>query len=520
MPFPANIQAVPIIAGNRPQRMMGCPEKGGGPGIDRTDLTVSGENPDPAVCRHVLLHRFHCHVRHSPCRTIRSIDPNLKVLYGGTAHVPMDYLERTFQAGAGDWFDILCIHPYGQSLLPEEFIPYQMLRLRELMKKYHLEHKEIWATEIGWPTGTVPKPWIYQAILPRAFSSCGIDPAKAVIGVIRDLDNGFCVSSPCFSLLDSFPAFHRVREVSFSELATLSVSECPVLVPCAEEIFPTSYHGDLVEYVKRGGTILLPEGIPFGYDHPTLSEGCAPAPKSIQRALHISVNGYWSMGIQETTEIEIPGFTPPDQRMKKQARFLSDRNLSGSDRFIPLAFGVDANGKRYPFAGVYRLNSDLKGNVIVMASRSACTRHEISRTWQGMILPRAYLTLLAEGVSRVYWYKLTSSGEDDCGNQERNFGIMAVERKPKPAFLACRVLTEECPVGSTIPRITRNGDVFFASWTRPDGKKKCAVWSLEKAVQTSLSSTPIAARSHLGEELAVTGRTILASPAIVYYTCL
>lgn len=43
---------------------------------------------------------------------IKKIDPELTVLYGGTAGVPLGYIEDSLKAGAGAYFDVMNIHPY------------------------------------------------------------------------------------------------------------------------------------------------------------------------------------------------------------------------------------------------------------------------------------------------------------------------------------------------------------------------------------------------------------------------
>ena len=46
----------------------------------------------------------------------RKIDPEAVVVYGGLAGVPFDYYEKTLQAGAGPYFDVMNIHPYRGGL--------------------------------------------------------------------------------------------------------------------------------------------------------------------------------------------------------------------------------------------------------------------------------------------------------------------------------------------------------------------------------------------------------------------
>lgn len=454
---------------------------------------------------------------------IKRIDPSLTVVYGGTAHVPLDYIEQTLKCGAGAYFDVMNVHPYGSDTLPEAYLFAQMRGLKALMARYGQEKKPIWATEIGWPTVVAEKPWIYKALLPQAFQALGIDPATSTLGVLHDIDEGWLVQSPTFDLVGNLPAFASVRKVRLTELAALDVKACPVLVPCRGEIFPRAFFGDLVEYVRRGGTILLPSGIPFGYDKAVRAQGKTdPAPylAHTQKALHIEVNGWWSLGIKATEEIEAPGVTPPQTKMKNE-RFLGERRLEAGDTFTPLAFGV-AGEKRYPFAGFYKLNSSLKGNVIVFAAREGDVHEEVSRDLQAQILPRAYLILLSEGVDKIFWYKLSSSGDDVNGDREQNFGILERALAPKPAYKAYATLTRERPEGSSRPVIAEADGVYRASWVRPDGKRVLAVWTAEDETPVTCETTAATVRAvnYLGDPVAVqatAGRvTLTASPRIVY----
>ncbi|MBQ1456075.1 MAG: beta-galactosidase, partial [Thermoguttaceae bacterium] len=49
-------------------------------------------------------------------RVIHQIDPELKVIYGGTSGIPLAYIEESFKAGALEGFDVMAIHPYREGL--------------------------------------------------------------------------------------------------------------------------------------------------------------------------------------------------------------------------------------------------------------------------------------------------------------------------------------------------------------------------------------------------------------------
>lgn len=80
-------------------------------------------------------------------KVIRQIDPDLRVLFGGTYGIDTGYLEAALKAGAGDWFDVVSVHPYSTAV---DNTGNDLTRLVDLMKRYHVEGKPIWITEWGW----------------------------------------------------------------------------------------------------------------------------------------------------------------------------------------------------------------------------------------------------------------------------------------------------------------------------------------------------------------------------------
>ncbi|MDR1937816.1 MAG: hypothetical protein LBQ73_04875, partial [Tannerellaceae bacterium] len=94
-------------------------------------------------------------------RKIKEIDPGIQVVFGGTSGIPMEFFEQSFATGAGNFFDVLNIHPYrGRMTSVELSAGYleDIDRLRELMAKYHVADKKIWVTEMGWSTWTPLNP--------------------------------------------------------------------------------------------------------------------------------------------------------------------------------------------------------------------------------------------------------------------------------------------------------------------------------------------------------------------------
>ena len=83
---------------------------------------------------------------------VKEADPEAKVIGCCTAGTDLNFIEQVFKFGGFDKMDILSIHPYRYPPTPEEtgFIE-ELKKADALVRKYGAP-KEIWITEIGWPT--------------------------------------------------------------------------------------------------------------------------------------------------------------------------------------------------------------------------------------------------------------------------------------------------------------------------------------------------------------------------------
>jgi len=85
----------------------------------------------------------------------KKADKNCQVLMGGLAGgIDFAYTEGIYKFAGKNFFDVMNIHPYrALSFSPEKGnLEEDILNLKKLMKKYNDEKKEIWVSEIGWPT--------------------------------------------------------------------------------------------------------------------------------------------------------------------------------------------------------------------------------------------------------------------------------------------------------------------------------------------------------------------------------
>jgi hypothetical protein len=84
-------------------------------------------------------------------QAIKRARPDVTVLGGATAGVPLPYWEKLARAGALPFMDAAAVHPYRYSDLPEG-IEEEIVELRTLLARFTKTGpaKPIWATEFGW----------------------------------------------------------------------------------------------------------------------------------------------------------------------------------------------------------------------------------------------------------------------------------------------------------------------------------------------------------------------------------
>ncbi len=451
--------------------------------------------------------------------TIKKINPDLVVLYGGTAGVPLGYIEDSFKAGAGNYFDVMNIHPYHWQGTPELMLA-EFRDLKALMKKYNLEKKPIWITEVGWSTALAPR--FYREVLPAAFKRIGLDPSQLTVALVNDQKLGFSGAGN-FDVKQNLAAFKSTEYITLKELKNISVKKYPVLIPTVGEEFPAQYLPELKSYVKRGGTLILPSGLPFYYDLQLDGKGGATKVQVNDKYLadfHMGWDAWWTAdGVPkaETYQKPAPGFEKEFQiNFKPTNRFLHNRNLKPGDEFIPV---IEAGTDNYRAAvmGIYKLNSDLKGNIIVCTTMTAS--ETVPEARQAEMLPRTYLLAMANGVERIFWYNFRS-GEWDPEEREAHFGIVRRDQLvPKPSFVAYQTLSRLCPTGSTQPELKVIGNlVYVCNWIRPDGVKVWAIWTAQhpQPVKLTIQGKVTEALNHLGEKQAVPGTSYEATPSILY----
>lgn len=375
---------------------------------------------------------------------IRRKAPDAKVVLGGTSEIPIPYLETFFKAGGAAYFDVMNVHPYNWYDIPEAALERQLAELNALMKKYNVD-KEVWITEIGWPT--IGRGFMKTFLTGGAFKAAGIRTAGLTLAVLDDNEMPLVSSSPGLDFRAFFPNLKGIRSVTCAELASLDPAEYPVLIAGPDNTFsarPADFEA-LRNYVKNGGIAVFPRGIPFytaWRQEPDSTWKRSWADKSWRERLHLDFDGWWL----DRSRPFPRGFSGVVAAGQEQAfpRYrgkagsncvLSGRNLKGNDKMIPLIEGIgkDADGREYrlPLAAYYRFDSDLKGGVIANTFNYVGMGPS-SEDLQARLLPRTILAAFKHGVKKVFWYELQAM-ENNNSDPEHFFGILHADLAPKPA---------------------------------------------------------------------------------------
>lgn len=449
---------------------------------------------------------------------IKKINPELKVVYGGVAGVPVKFIEGTYQAGATNYFDVMNIHPYYWQGTPENLIK-DLHSLKLLMAKYNIANKPIWITETGWSTATMP--FLFSRTLPLALKEVGLNSQDTTLTVINDPAKNFEQISE-FNYNSDGKFLKNVTSITLDELKNIDIVKHPVIYTGAEESFPAEYIKDLLEYVKNGGTIILGYGLPLYYETTLNSDNLVNKVKVYDRYMkdfHISWEAWWTkQGVPkaESSHQYAKHINQPfNLKLEPTGRFLTTDNLHNGDKFVPIVEGIDGDYKG-TIVGVYKLNSNLKGNIIVYTTRTQI--ETIPEAVQAARLPRTYLIALASGVEKIFWYNFRSGnwGEDA---REAHFGIVGENDTAKLAQKAYKTLSELCPTGSTTPKLEVEDNIYTATWITPDGKEVIAIWNPVSSQEIDLKNFDELSKivTHLGENLTVSENAkLVISSAPIY----
>ena len=446
---------------------------------------------------------------------LKKADPSAKVLYGGLAGVPLDFLETTLKDGVADCFDIMNIHPYHWLGFQEGVLIPKIEALRALMKKYGIGDKPIWITETGYSSSGInpctPK------YIERALKMSGVDVSKTVVAHIGDERYEFYTDAFNGSVKHVFPKARGVKRIDFDGLKTLSPKNHPVLYIGNNEGFPYSYIGALTDYIRGGGVVVSTGGYLFYFDLRLGADGKLErkvvGTSSVKR-FRIAIRTWNQKGLEfvkpmlsqkpgyrDTVKeyVSGAGFEDIEPDGYFQGRFfVSDAALGDGDKMIPMFYGVFGD-KKIPMGALYKYGGDMKGAFITIPASGGVV---LSEEIQAMMIPREFILARSAGVERVFKYCFRSSERDYT--RESHFGIVRKNLSPKPAYFAYKTLTGM--LGSEIPKYKNLGKVNIATWKNSDGTPVCAVWAkmYEKTVEISFKGDVKSIVDYLGNNVSYT----------------
>lgn len=379
---------------------------------------------------------------------IKSVDPGLKVIFGGTAGCDVEFIEQVICAGAKDAFDAVNVHPYRYPNPPEPGLSEDLSALKKMMARNGIIDREIWITEMGWSTmsAKVPDPTVLRAGLKIA------EPKRAkwraaYLDLIKECSSAEAMTQELLKVLPKGSTCEGVNAKQLIENLADGVYDL-VVFPFGE-FYPKEVMDATVEFVRKGGTIIVMGGYPLYSSYcsgdvvKATSQGTMDG-SSARYRLRIAARAWWEDdALPENTKVF------PTDRARAAGlqidpagisadRFLNDSLLRPGDRFEPILCGKDKNGNSLVAAAVYLLNSDLKGRVIVSTtSRGKIGTGSLSEIQQALYTIRAMKSAAKHGVDKYFIYEFRAIEEDEI-SAEHFFGIVHKDFSPKLAYEACR----------------------------------------------------------------------------------
>ena len=417
---------------------------------------------------------------------VKEAEPSVRVAYTGTAGVPLDWIRRTFAAGATNCFDVMNVHPYTHPNRPEGGMDRQVEKLRALMAEFGVGDKPIWFTEIGWPTHsqTVSFSHILQAGLKVARPE-----QKRWRVVVADVavDGPSPDQEMANRVLDVLPPGSEATVCTQREtIRRLSAGEADAVVYPFDETFPSETIGAVNEFIRKGGTFVDFGGLPcyFGKRGGEMVKGqqhgaaSGKFPFGFRAWWHDKKGTYPESAQVFATERGAAAGVKQEPTGFPAKRFLAPDRIGKDSEWIPLVAGKTAAGTELVGAAVIRYHGERTGAAVLCSLYPRGVSGTNNEENQARFTARAMAMAFAEGVEAYFPYNLRSF-EVDPAYSEHHFGLMHADFTPKPAYSAYANFTRERPAGS----VNRAGawhdadrTFFFPQWTRPDGKKAGMVW--------------------------------------------
>ena len=443
-------------------------------------------------------------------------NPDVTVYLGGTAGVPMDFIEAIYKNGGAAFFDAMNVHPYSHPYAPEGDLDRKLENLRALMAKYGDAEKPIVITEHGWPTHDAsvkgaaiiraglaiarPEQKTWRAVYAATKAGADGGPPRDIAAAIEEILPPGSSCEACFGA--------RLRE-------RLAAGDVDVVIYPFDSSFPEDTFDAVCDFVKAGGVLVDTGGAPMWWrcrenapgQFERLEEDNGTNP--LRKRLRVDVDAWWLNPALPHEGRAFPTAAAKDAGYKGDPagesvyRFQTPRLLQPGDEFIPL-LTIQANLPQSPCgvadqpvaASVVRFNSDFKGAVIISGDKTRGKVATNNEENQARYLARAMAIAFAEGVERYFCYEYRAPEEDPTYSED-HFGITHANMTPKPAWGAYRNFVLARPVESLQYHGLWHDEArtfFYPQWTRPDGTQAGILWKTgateRMALRFSISKHP------------------------------
>jgi len=427
-------------------------------------------------------------------------NPAVRVLFGGTAGVPLGFIEDVYKAGGAPFFDAMNIHPYNHPRQPEGHLDVKIEAVRAIMARYGDADKPLVITELGWPTHDA-------SILGVNAILAGLKVARPELKAWRA---AYAMTTSgqrqeADAILAALPPGSTCEACGRARLREhLSAGDIDAVFYPFDETFPIDTFEEVLAFVDAGGVLVDAGGMPMwdpiretapGVFVGGGMSGNGRSAADCRTVLGIDVSAWWMDPVLENAYIKaLPtdsalaaGFQG-DPTGENADRFQTPRCLGPDDEFIPLLVAKDASGRDAVAASVVRRDGGRRGCVVVSGLRPLGSASTNSEDNQARYLVRSMAIAFAEGVGQFYWYEFRGR-ETDPNHSEHHFGLTHSNFTPKPALGAYMNFIKMRPQGSMQspgPWHDENREFFFPQWTRPNGSRAGVLWTTGEAEKREL----------------------------------
>ena len=433
-------------------------------------------------------------------QTVKACDPQAIVTTSGFAGVPLDYIERLYQLGARDCFDVMNVHIYP-GMRPEGKIDAELERLWMLMAKYGDGRKPVWLTEVGLRADRREK------LAVTGFAAAALkaaDPSRQTWRILLVEDERRRLESATRLLKAELPNC-TFDGCDFRSVERRIAEDAPdALFLPLNCTYPADAMDAVTNYVACGGTLVDMGG--FSMYQPChwkrtgrmeLMDGGGHADR--RRLRFAVVSPYSDQRYPHQLKLRSAGaFEKINVRGPLvNQRYFKPVGLKPGDSFEPLLVGTTTNGLEACSAAIIRYGSDMKGR-LVLSGWSEPGVSPPTRDDQAVAVARDLSIAFAAGFEKVFWYSLC-----DC------FGLVDPKNlasgEKMSGHRAYKAFIRRRPAGSVnLAGQWRNAKrtVYWPQWRRPDGTVAGAIWSVEPIKVRVNFSGKARFYDHLGERVA------------------